>query len=79
MRYTVEQDPYISAIRYKWDHAEVLPSGIRPSNPDPSFHLWKVRVPENLPLGTNTFYARVTDKLGRIFYDKFDFEVVAPN
>lgn len=76
MRYTISQDPFISAIRYRWDHAEVLPPGERPSNPNDSYHLWHIRVPGNLPPGTNTFYARVTDKLGRVFTGQMDFEVV---
>ena len=76
MRYVIEQDPHVSAIRYKWDHATTLPSGYRPSNPIPSFHLWEARAPLGLPTGTNTFYVRVTDKLGRQFFDQMDFEVV---
>ncbi len=77
MRYAIEQDPYISALRYEWDYATSLPEGVRPSNPVYSHHLWKTRFTSSgLPLGTNTFFVKVTDKFGREYYDQMDFEVV---
>jgi hypothetical protein len=76
MNYVVEQDPFISSIRYEWDFATSMPEGVRPSNPVPCYHLWKVRVPGRLPLGTNTFYVKVTDQLGREYSDQMNFEVV---
>jgi len=76
MRYVVEQDPHISAIRYEWDHADALPSGTRPSNPLISYHLWKTRIPTNVPAGENIVYIRIKDKQGRMIMDEFRFVAV---
>jgi len=76
MRYAVEQDPHISAMRYIWDHADTLPKGTRPSNPVNCYHLWKARVPTNVPVGENTIYVRVKDKLGRIYEDSWKYVAI---
>lgn len=76
MRYVEEQDPHMSAIRYEWDFATELPQGLRPSNPFTSRHLWKTRMPTNVPAGENTIYVRVKDSFGRIFTDEFQFVAV---
>jgi hypothetical protein len=76
MRYFIEQDPHISAMRYIWDHAETLPEGTRPSNPVNCYHLWKARVPTNVPAGENTIHVRVKDKLGRVYESSWKFEAV---
>ena len=76
MRYAVEQDPHVSAMRYRWDHAETLPKGTRPSNPVNCYHLWKARVPTNVPAGENTIHVRVKDKLGRVYESSWKFEAV---
>ena len=76
MNYSIEQDPYISALRYEWDFANVLPTGSRPSNPVETFHLWKTNVPTKLPIGINTIFVRVKDTFGRIYEDKLDYEIL---
>lgn len=79
MNYVVDIDPHVSAMRYKWDHAENLPQGVRPSNPVLSMHIWKARVPSNLSAGQHTIYVRVKDVFGREFYDQHQYEVVSVN
>lgn len=75
----IEQgDPRVSALRRKWDRADSLLAGKRPSNPVPSTHLWRTGVPNNLPLGEQLIQVRVTDLFGRRFYDEFRYEVVPP-
>lgn len=76
MRYAVEPDPHVCAIRLKWDTAETLPDGVRPSNPVNCFHLWKARVPTNVESGENVITVRVKDKLGRTYEDVFTYEAV---
>ena len=73
-----EQDPHVAALRQKWDKAEKVFEGKRPSNPVKSTHLWKTGVPNNLPLGKQTIEIRVTDMFGRTFKDEFSYEVVEP-
>lgn len=77
MSYFADVDPNISAIRYIWDHADTLPEGLRPSNPVISLHIWKTRVPSNLPIGMHAIHVRVKDVFGREYYDTYRFEIVA--
>jgi hypothetical protein len=76
MRYTIEPDPFLYARLYEWDMAVNIPNGTRPSNPLNSYHLWKTRIPANLPAGTNFIHVKVTDTFGRVFTEKWEFEVV---
>lgn len=71
-----EQDPHVAKLRQKWDTADEVLEGKRPSNPVQSTHLWKAGVPNNLPLGEQTIEIRVTDMFGRTFFDEFSYEVV---
>jgi len=71
-----EQDPHVAALRQKWDQADKVHEGKRPSNPVASSHLWKTGVPNDLPLGTQTIEIRVTDMFGRTFDDEFTYKVI---
>lgn len=73
-----EQDPHVAALRHKWDRADKVLEGKRPSNPVASSHLWKAGVPNDLPLGKQTIEIRVTDMFGQVFRDEFIYEVVKP-
>lgn len=73
-----EQDPNVARLRQKWDTADQVLPGKRPSNPINSTHLWKAHVPNNLSLGEHTIEIKVTDMFGRVFRDKFFYEVVEP-
>ena len=79
MQKVEEADPHVSELRSKWDSADTVLPGKRPSNPINSTHLWNTRVPNNLPLGEHTITVRVTDIFDRYFYDEFTYEVVPPN
>lgn len=73
-----EQDPHVAGMRQKWDTADRVLTGKRPSNPISSTHLWKTGVPNNLPIGEQEIEIRVTDMFGRMFYDTFSYKVVKP-
>ncbi|MEL7833828.1 calcineurin-like phosphoesterase family protein [Fodinibius sp. Rm-B-1B1-1] len=68
-------DPYITSLRDKWDRSEGLIDGKRPNNAVASSHLWKTRVPKNLPEGEHTITIRVTDIFGRQFFDEYSYHV----
>ncbi|SMO58465.1 calcineurin-like phosphoesterase C-terminal domain-containing protein [Fodinibius sediminis] len=68
-------DPYITSLRDKWDKSEDLINGKRPNNAVASSHLWKTRIPKNLPEGEHTITIRVTDMFGRQFFDEFSYRV----
>lgn len=76
MRRTESEDPYVTALRQKWDRSNSLLEGRRPSNPIASTHLWKAGIPNNLPVGEQTLEIRVTDMFGRTFTDEFTYRVV---
>ena len=67
MRKVIEPDPSYFAITHKWDMSEELLSGVRPLNPVNSMHLWKARVPSNLPEGEHIIEVKATDMFGREF------------
>lgn len=68
-------DPYVTSLREKWDKADLIFNGKRPSNAVASTHLWKARVPRNLPEGSHTLIIKVTDQFGRDFYDEYNFRI----
>lgn len=72
MRKVREQDPYMAAIRAKWDQAAELPEGVRPSNPSVSEHLWKVRMPRQLKPGKHRIEVKVLHG-EKTFFDSFEF------
>lgn len=68
-------DPYITSLRDKWDNSETLIEGKRPNNAIASSHLWKTRVPKNLPEGEHTITIRITEMFGRQFFDEFRYRI----
>lgn len=74
----VRLDKYLLDYEYEWDHAEVLPWGIRMSTPLPSSHIWATRMPSQLPIGEHTVEVRAADWLGRTYFAKKTFKIV-PN
>lgn len=79
MQKVIEPDPVFSGIRYKWDTATELLSGVRPSNPTYSMHLWKARVPSNLPGGEHVIEVKAIDMFGREFRDTTTYRIINPD
>ncbi|QDH81167.1 metallophosphoesterase [Echinicola soli] len=71
-----EYDKFLLDIHYEWDHAEELPWGIRPSTPLISSHIWRGRMPSDLPLGDHTLEVMATDWLGRTYRSSRTFKIV---
>ncbi|SMO43923.1 Calcineurin-like phosphoesterase [Gracilimonas mengyeensis] len=69
-------DPYVTSLRNKWDLSESLIKGKRPNNAVASSHLWKTRIPKNLPEGEQTLIIRVSDMFGREFFDEYNYRIV---
>lgn len=76
MRYVIDYDPSMCAIRQKWDASEELLSGSRPSNPVMCHHLWKARVPTDVLLGENVIRIRIKDMQGREYEDTYLYRAV---
>jgi hypothetical protein len=67
MRRVIEPDPTFYGVILKWDTTTEPLSGVRPSNPVNSLHLWKARVPSNLPQGEHVLEVKAVDMFGREF------------
>ena len=58
------------------DKAEITNIGNRPSAPEISTHIWSVRLPNKLQVGTHQIEVRATDLYGNTFIEKSSFEVI---
>ncbi|WP_157939440.1 hypothetical protein [Gracilimonas amylolytica] len=67
--------PVVTSLRDKWDMSDTLINGKRPNNAIKYCHLWKARIPKNLPEGDHTLIVRVTDMFGREFFDEYHYRI----
>ena len=78
MKYIKEPDPaYVSEL-YKWDDAEELAKGRRPTGPANCTHLWSIGFPRNLGTGTHQIVVRATDMYGREYIQKSAYRIEEP-
>lgn len=70
---TIDPNYFLSVL--KWDETEQLFEGRRPSNPEPSNHIWNAGIPKNLSIGKHAIEVRATDMYGKTFFAKESFEV----
>lgn len=75
MQYQNTLDPSYTISVLNWDTTEQLYQGRRPSNPEPSNHLWSAGFPRNLSLGKHKVEVRATDMYGKTFTTEEEFEV----
>lgn len=76
MRYVKEVDPSYLNRLHRWDYADTLMEGRRPSNAVVSTHLWKVGFPANLAEGDQILEVRAVDMFGKTHVQKKTFKVV---
>ena len=74
-----DYDPSYLHLLHEWDFAQILPEGRRPSNPDRCAHLWRSRIPVNLPEGEHTIEVKATDLYGQTFTGKSMYKIVKRN
>lgn len=75
MEFSKSIDPkYIQSV-LKWDNTPNLFEGRRPSNPEPSNHLWSAGFGKNLEVGKHQVEVRATDRYGKTYTAKEEFEV----
>lgn len=75
MRYVSEPDPSYLHRLHRWDYADTLMPGRRPSNAVNSTHLWKAGFPVNLADGEHTIEVRAEDMFGKVSVQKKAFKV----
>lgn len=78
MKYTKERDPGFAWSVARWDTANELLRGRRPSNPVESTHLWRGDIPINLPAGEHRIEVRATDMFGRTFTRQSSYQLLDP-
>lgn len=71
-----EVDPTYLVDLLEWDTTEELIPGKRPSNAQPSRHLWRAPMPVNLPVGTHHITVEARDRYGNIHTGTRTFKVV---
>lgn len=69
-------DPSYAWSVLKWDVADTLFPGRRPSNPINSTHIWRGAIPRDLPLGEHRVEVRATDMFGKVHTQNSSFRVV---
>ncbi len=72
-------DPAYQEQVMRWDRSEELLSGRRPSNPQPSAHLWRAGLPAIPDPGIHTIEVRASDLFGRTFTGSSTFKVTEPS
>jgi hypothetical protein len=78
MSYTVAPDPSFTRLLHEWDDTEELMPGSRPSNAQFSRHLWRSRIPTDLPVGEHTIEVEATDMFGRTFTETATYRIAEP-
>lgn len=78
MKYDETIDPGFATSVFKWDVAEKLLPGRRPSNPDNAKHIWSGDFNRKLTLGKHKVEVRATDMYGNQFIAEQEFEVQNP-
>jgi hypothetical protein len=78
MKFTPAPDPAFVAELYKWDTADTLMAGRRPTEPANSTHLWTALLPENIGLGEHSIEVRAWDDFGRSFIQKSSYRIEEP-
>ncbi|WP_256005300.1 calcineurin-like phosphoesterase C-terminal domain-containing protein [Pedobacter deserti] len=75
MRYIVQPDPAYVAELYRWDTADTLMPGRRPTEPADCTHLWWAPLSNDRPVGSHTIEVRAQDDYGRTFIEKSSFRI----
>ena len=72
-----EIDPSYLVDLLRWDTTRELIQGRRPSNPQPSRHLWRSPLPVNLSEGTHLIQIRATDQFGQVHTGQREYRIEA--
>jgi hypothetical protein len=78
MKFVGGSDPAFINELYKWDDADTLMRGRRPTEPGNSTHLWTAPLPENIGLGDHKIEVRATDVFGRTFVQESSYRIENP-
>ncbi|PRD54501.1 calcineurin-like phosphoesterase C-terminal domain-containing protein [Sphingobacterium gobiense] len=76
MSHTETEDPSFQYHVLKFDNAETVMDGRRPSNAVKSTHVWQAKLPGKLQAGQYTIQVRATDMFGRTHLQTKDLKIV---
>lgn len=77
MVYEEAADPDFIQSLGRWDNADELMAGRRPSGAEKSTHLWKGSIPVKLDAGEHNIEVKAEDMFGRIFTQKSSYRLEA--
>lgn len=77
MRHILQPDPAYVAELYRWDTADTLFPGRRPTEPADCSHLWWAPLPNDRGLGLHRIQVRATDDYGQVFVQESTYEIRA--
>ncbi|PUZ24963.1 metallophosphoesterase [Chitinophaga parva] len=78
MKFVGGADPAFVSELYKWDNADTLMRGRRPTEPGNSTHLWTAPLSEKPGLGEHKIQVRATDVFGRTFVQESSYRIENP-
>lgn len=78
MRYILKPDPAYVAELYRWDTADVLSRGRRPTEAADCSHLWWAPLTNDRSVGTHRIQVRATDDYGRVFIQESSYRIQEP-
>lgn len=79
MEYMEAMDPKFLSTLMQFDQTEKLLNGRRPSNAEASTHLWRGKLPSNLPVGRHEIEIRATDRYGKTYSEKVQYLIAEKN
>lgn len=78
MQKALVPDPVYTYNYLRWNLSEAPKLTRWPSEGINSSHIWRMRIPSNLPLGEHQIEVRVTDRFGRTHTGKGSYTIVKP-
>ena len=78
MTRTVMYDPNYVNMLYQWNSSEETKLNRWPSDASLCSHIWRTRIPPNLPLGKHVIEVKATDIFGRNFIQKSEYRIDKP-
>lgn len=71
-------DPFYVANLHPWDNSGKQMAGRRPTDAVISTHLWRISIPNTLPVGKHEIEVRAKDDFGNVFFNKSIIAVEEP-
>lgn len=75
MKHIIEPDPAFVSELFKWDEADEMFRGRRPTEPANCNHLWRAPLSEKIGIGVHQIEVQATDPWGKVFVEKSAYRI----